>query len=856
MSAPAAVYDDRDMLGTLEKPIKLDVNTYKPPPFLDPSEYRNSMELSLSDMSLHHVVRSNINQNNVPKANRRNFRESYEQLTYRYQTEGQSMGNRDGDPQDLLLEWDHNRNFFHWTMFPVVRRSGTKDNRSVTIVPYIVIYSSDPATNTLGTGRMNYENWSGFTSGYRRGVQNRGGNMKVDTRFVDRTDVHAIASIYAAIQNSSPLAGTYLTIVPWIDQGVSVSPNQNMTEEYKFGGASLGMAVFAAITGMPTAFYTGYLKYIHPNMKFATNTNEAAQLEFLAKQGDLHGGTPPLADTTRVMLQMNMIEPVSLIPVKTAYAIAHNTWPLIIPNNTGWQKSAEYVIEHQHVKQLYVMWLGITAALYTSAKARTMPYSNNLSPLLVAMDPNDASDLIGTALAVRYGAVWRGPTDVVNPQLNADLMRRAANDNRASVVYNNQKLMLRITREAIEAGKLAPNMADATAISNLAEFIGSRTRGRTSKRGDIIRAGRDWAVFLKEVNPEAKYKRGHLRSTVDAVLERYELPPIRPSDSSIISGSHKLEVLKALDPGFGTAYQKRVIQEYQNRHEATKRRFMQSEDVKMRGRGANMPDISPKFARYAHIMTAPLTDSQAIDFAAGEERGTAPIVGDDPNASIPYTFEDEFGNQVQPQREQQSPREPPPGMTYNLDDEGPQFVPISDTTQSVQVSTPGYVSPEFAAQLDIPKERTEKQEHEFDVAQALRTEREEGLVQKPKTSTGRRAPKSAAVRSAGKTKTVPKAARKKPGMASAKMKGRNAASGKMKAAGKTKAKRNKAAGIFDDGMKAFTKYAGDAAKLAEMSAREKGSELVRNLGGRLNNMGDSMKQTFVDQYLPSPTLSS
>lgn len=179
---------------------------------------------------------------------------------------------------------------FHYTFFPATRVVRKKGTPYVTIdtISYIVVYHSAPMPGLHGMGlgpdrqviRPDYFE-------YRMGSS----VIHVDTALIG--DKSCQASVAAAIETMRPTPGWYITILPAVPgdeankvmDAVSGKSNDPFVREtiFRLSGASLGLAVAAAIGGLPSIHYTGYLTDFGPTS--TTGPNAFSQYRRLGPDG-------------------------------------------------------------------------------------------------------------------------------------------------------------------------------------------------------------------------------------------------------------------------------------------------------------------------------------------------------------------------------------------------------------------------------------------------------------------------------------------------------------------------------------------------------------------------------------------
>jgi hypothetical protein len=250
--------------------------------------------------------------------------------------------------------------------FPVVyrlsavhlRTSGviTNDYEKISVVPFRVIASTWPWINNQ-SGVDYSPNYRDFQL-WREDVRM---DIHVDSRYI-ADDGNSYMAILGSILTVLPgrWSGSikdgaleiFLTIAPAVsdeDYNDHISAcNEIMGDAnapmgdacFVFEGASLGMAVLAAIMGMPPIMYTGYNSQVGTDLILTDDVNSPIQ---------------------QVALGANMVEPVDDIEYKTAAAIVMGV-PLVIPLNVSW-----YTEPAQQA-----MYRGVSKALGIDSGRRTL----------------------------------------------------------------------------------------------------------------------------------------------------------------------------------------------------------------------------------------------------------------------------------------------------------------------------------------------------------------------------------------------------------------------------------------------------------------------------------------------------
>ena len=240
------------------------------------------------------------------------------------------LDQRQGNGERILVNPNNfhgQSNAFGVAMFPVVYRLsasgmsvGGQANQyqtSATVVPFAVVASSEPWGNLASEAVTAYRSEPDY-----RAIRSPTENVTIhlDVSFLG-AGPGAESSILAAISSVSALLPgrwngvnqCYLTIAPCCDaesgrahmqRVAAVTQQQPDNSFFRFGGASLGLAIAAAVYGMPTMAYTGYLSSVGLN-------------QVMSRDAERGFG--------EVMLGANMVETVDDIDLKTFWALTTGT---------------------------------------------------------------------------------------------------------------------------------------------------------------------------------------------------------------------------------------------------------------------------------------------------------------------------------------------------------------------------------------------------------------------------------------------------------------------------------------------------------------------------------------------------
>jgi hypothetical protein len=235
--------------------------------------------------------------------------------------------------------------FFNWSLFPVVFTSQIQGIPSVQVAPYMCLVTSEevPNANFIPSSR----NFARQPDSYKVLTIPRQGKrparVHVDTTFIrasltkatianetDRTGRDTVLALAAAIKDVDAPDEMYITMFPFVldvlfEQRIEMFRSYDVSpqEVWGFSGPSFGLALAAAIHGMPPMMYTGFLSQI----------GERQTLSNASSTG--------LAET---LIGANVIENIDLVEYKVAWAVKAK-YPIIIPTTTSQLQPLTEVLE-------------------------------------------------------------------------------------------------------------------------------------------------------------------------------------------------------------------------------------------------------------------------------------------------------------------------------------------------------------------------------------------------------------------------------------------------------------------------------------------------------------------------------
>lgn len=295
------------------------------------------------------------------------------------------------DPYDANYDIEKKEfDFINYTFFPGVRTV----REIVEVIPYCVVYSSQKPGFTDGA------DYVAFTTSPPDSTR-----MFVDRELI--ADQNCEMSIIAALNSSRPMNDSYLTFFPCIGAQALYAASRSGSYHKLFGvrGASLGLAVQAAICGMPSVMYTGYTGAIMPDVRIARSR------EMMQKLSD--------SPTYNIGRGMQLLESVTHMAFKVAFAVM-NKIPLVFPRNSTLQQPMELVLKRiQDMNQAPNVMLTMAKNIYTIAQLEDgISVIAAKTPLFMAASMADAATLAAlAAVAFTYPEFNRAAVQISEQQM-------------------------------------------------------------------------------------------------------------------------------------------------------------------------------------------------------------------------------------------------------------------------------------------------------------------------------------------------------------------------------------------------------------------------------------------------------
>jgi hypothetical protein len=224
-------------------------------------------------------------------------------------------------------------NFFNFARFPVVLRFAESDESKAIPLTYCVGYSDfeplwndDPEKSMSRALLPHKPEWRKITLAPDALDPNTTIEVMLDVALL--MDINSVASIVASLNNSFPVAGSYIYFWPEFteapnEQGRFTKPGSIFADfhKHRLSGASMGMAVFAAVSGWDSYHFTGYVKYLTPGHVLRPNGTQALRAH---DPSNAAAATVPAPGLLPVGKQLNFVENVNDIAIKMAFCVHHN----------------------------------------------------------------------------------------------------------------------------------------------------------------------------------------------------------------------------------------------------------------------------------------------------------------------------------------------------------------------------------------------------------------------------------------------------------------------------------------------------------------------------------------------------
>jgi len=202
--------------------------------------------------------------------------------------------------------------------------------------------------------------------------------VHVDKRLIG--DNNCFRSLLAALQNSFAVDGSWLYFYPDVSENVlHNNPIFRDWQNHKITGASLGMAVFACVSGWENIFYTGFVKYLLPGQVIAQPLAYKSQVEMghINPEGSWtgYGTNPPIPVMSRfigmvkVAKQLNFVENVDDVILKIGL-VTRMSGALVFPAHTDMGSPMYSYLNRPDNMEKVRNWLRILPEVYTMSMAQ------------------------------------------------------------------------------------------------------------------------------------------------------------------------------------------------------------------------------------------------------------------------------------------------------------------------------------------------------------------------------------------------------------------------------------------------------------------------------------------------------
>ena len=319
-----------------------------------------------------------------------------------------ALNRRQGFSGKSLEEWDSAAGFSNMAMFPAISRN--PETTQIICRPYAACYASfKPSPRSIA----HHPQWVDLK------LDSSTATIKIDASMLG--DVNCKKSVLSALNMTCPRDGSYIWLMPF-DQATAESGTDIFAKEgghaIPIGGASLGLAMIAAVLNMPRIAYTGFVRRLVPDYTDQGVTEaKAAELQFkggvaqhlYAPMGpDTLPGPMSLTHTnmwkvaiTRVPRSSDMVETVDGLPFKVAWSIATRT-PLVIPNKSEYgEVPMSKILESDKFKGQHFLLATLPLAYSMVQAEEGLPYHRNASPILLACTVSEAA-LLGSYADLYY----------------------------------------------------------------------------------------------------------------------------------------------------------------------------------------------------------------------------------------------------------------------------------------------------------------------------------------------------------------------------------------------------------------------------------------------------------------------
>lgn len=451
--------------------------------------------------------------------------------------------------QAVQIKWDENDDAFNSALFPVVVRWSTGERgRAATKfrgevehtlethafpVVYRACFSRFPPV--MGSQIPHQPDFKEIrlhkVDEFGVAIQGQTEHMVyVDTALIG--DEHCARSIVASLENSSVQNGGYIYFFPEVSDTVRSNANLPFKnpDDHKVSGASLGMAIFAAVQGWPSILYTGYTSFIVPGYKIQHNSNYSQQTA--AAMGNprpqYYGGAPQSWSSqgmtvygdsyAKIAKQIDFVDSVQDLPFKMILSVFHKI-PIVIPMSGSFgETTSSYVdVANKNWKTSLLNFFQLTYTMANSERGLPTVITDgaNKYARLLYMGKTIAEFMLLAYLAQNAQAVANGKTAEADSDKWKPLAERfqtAWRDNRLTQAANTKQRMLEYNKPKKDLNKLFEE--------------GKINQQEWTKEVDTLNKKRLGVKKAKKAakssrSAENAAKRLQIKQTIDASLEAY-----------------------------------------------------------------------------------------------------------------------------------------------------------------------------------------------------------------------------------------------------------------------------------------------------------------------------------------------
>lgn len=317
-------------------------------------------------------------------------------------------------------------NFFHYTFFPGVMHETVNGVPHVKVLTYCVLYSSEEPSHGPQGILPHEPAFVPYTP--PPGIDSE--PVFVDISLIG--DVSSKAAFMTAINTAKPQRNAYLSIFPVVttdDYRKRILAGHG--GNWRVSGASLGIAIMAAVLGMPSILYTGYIRAMGPHAILARKLGKIKGTNAYYSADQARDGLAQ--GLYHVEAESDVIEDVAMLAYKVAYAIAAG-FPIVIPNRSMFgQPLAAILASPEFTAQHYL--LRAAGMSYTMTMAEQgQAFEVNKTPILIAATVSEAAALASYAVisyfvdAAQLGQLMvKGLTQAYAAAKNPELRTLASN---------------------------------------------------------------------------------------------------------------------------------------------------------------------------------------------------------------------------------------------------------------------------------------------------------------------------------------------------------------------------------------------------------------------------------------------